>query len=587
MLRLEKKGKDSNKTLSHHIHILKKLFKEIKNLDLELKGESHHNLWFKRIIIIYFVILNFLGLELVSKRVGVWFENWEEAYTKHSNPLELIIHLDKHYFAIPDLKKMMNVYQVNEKNLTGILEKINWIKYAQSLNQGYNWIKNYALEGSLPPNSITFELFDKLLFFIRDAVVTDGKAKQGIVYTPYNLAMQIVERSIDNWIKSNKNSFNITQGYSKIRILDPSVGTGVFLIAAGNLLTKILVVSEKKGDLLKFRKKIVKDNLFGLDIDPLGIYITKIKLFLWISEEEYSLDQKSNVFSNIRIGDTLFGFNEYTESSFTKEGDLSKLPIEFDEQSVKKVGIFQIQAEKTLKEKIQTLNTIKKEIVNIEGFQFFILEGFQEEWNRLKSNLDNDIRKKVIFSKIDYYSKSNKCYAIFDKEWINLNYQSQNKLKPYHFSSSFHWIDKNFGVKFDLIIGNPPFIALTDLSMLSRIKLQNFYPEVYNGNCDLVNFFIIRNFDFISPNGVIGFLLPKYIMTSIHSKNIRQFILNNFKILEIHDFNDKTIFPSFGVKTIFLLLKRSEISKNHHLKLFRYSKSKKNSTELLIKPQSK
>jgi hypothetical protein len=554
LLRLERIQKDSTKFLSHHIRILKKLFFEIKNLNLEDTERSNHPHWFDKITITNFLLLNFLGLDFLRDLDEDQLKEWQEVYIKHSNPIKLVIHIMKHYPAIPVSQKMIDYYHKNEETLSRNLGKINWIYYSQLLNSGYIWIRNYHTSDSFPPNSITFDIFDKLSFLHDEENATKETTQQGVVYTPYNIASQIVKRSIDRIIEKRDFSLEFQNNLSKIRILDPSVGTGVFLIAAGNIITEELSKNCKKENLTKLRKNIVTNNLFGLDIDPLGINITKIKLFLWISERDSNIDQEIIGFKNIRVGDTLFGFSPTSKLPY--DSNKSDLTENFEDIFLKHLGVFQIHRKKTLHEKIQHINKIKNDIVKLEGFRYFILEGRQEEWNLHNSGLNPAIRKRVHFSKTDSYRNTENYYAIFKQDTLELRQNLPSYIKPYHFKSAFHWVDMQFSIKFDLIIGNPPFIALTDLSMLSRLKLNNFYPEIYNGNSDLASFFIYRMREFISNNGILGFILPKYVMTSVHSTKIREAILNDFGILEIHDFDKSTIFRAYSVKTVFFLLRR-------------------------------
>lgn len=586
LLQLEGNQKDSNKFLSHHIRILKKLFIEITDLNLEVEESNYSPLWFEKIIIINFLLINFLGLKFLSEKCEEPFEDWKEVYIKYANPIKLVVHLEKHLIVSPDSQSIITFYQENEEELSRNLERIDWIKYSEFLNDGYIWISNYDLEEISQPNLITFELFDKLAFLNDEKKVTKEIIRRGRVYTPYNLAAEIVNRAINQLLMNNDFFLKFQHDLPQIRILDPSVGTGVFLIATGNVMIEKVSAHHKKINNTRLREHIIKNNLFGIDIDPLGIIITKIKLFLWVVEGGSNINQGDNFFSNFQVGNTLFGINDTSILSFRNKNDRGGLSRKFDEVFSEQIGVYQIHVEKSLEEKIQLINEIKNEIVEQKGFRYFILEATQEEWNLHNSKLNPDIKKKVHFSKLDSYNDSESCYAIFKKGTTELENTLPIYMKPYHFESAFHWTDLQFTNKFDLVIGNPPFIALTDLSILSRLKLNIFYPEIYNGNSDLASFFLFRMLDFIYPNGILGFILPKYIMTSVHSTKIRKVILKNFGILEIHDFDERAIFGTYGVKTIFVLLKRTKTTKKHIFDFFKYNKKMMNMTKTHSLPQS-
>ena len=118
----------------------------------------------------------------------------------------------------------------------------------------------------------------------------------GVYYTPSFIVNYMVEHSLGALLKNKT-----LDEAAKIKIVDPSCGAGVFLLGVYQYL---LDWHEKHiGKLtLEQRRKILTDNIFGVDIDPLAVEITKYCLSMKCSEhKDYSL----NLDANIRCGDSL------------------------------------------------------------------------------------------------------------------------------------------------------------------------------------------------------------------------------------------------------------------------------------------
>jgi len=143
----------------------------------------------------------------------------------------------------------------------------------------------------------------------------------GVYYTPKYVANYIVSNTVGRLIKGK----TPTQ-IAKIRILDPACGSGSFLLNAYQYILDYHLDwykrhSQKKalGQLtllegewkLSIREKarILKNNIYGVDIDPQAVEITMMSLYIKLLEGEKSLPQKSALLPtlspNIRCGNSL------------------------------------------------------------------------------------------------------------------------------------------------------------------------------------------------------------------------------------------------------------------------------------------
>jgi hypothetical protein len=153
---------------------------------------------------------------------------------------------------------------------------------------------------------------------------------------------------------------------AEIKILDPACGSGSFLIGAYTYLLRyhldwyvsnepkkhkeaVFQVRENEWYLTTAEKKrILLNNIFGVDIDPQAVEVTKLSLLLKVLENESreSIDQQvklglegvlPNLEDNVKCGNSLIG------PDFYDAGQQERL---FDEAEMRRINVFDWNDEK-------------------------------------------------------------------------------------------------------------------------------------------------------------------------------------------------------------------------------------------------
>jgi len=142
-------------------------------------------------------------------------------------------------------------------------------------------------------------------------IVSDPRTQRkrlGSFYTPPHLAKLITNDSLNIWLQNQSSTDRDSQleSVQNLKILDPSVGAGVFLIAAAEWLDKTRqTLGEKLGE-KKRRESIITNSLFGVDIEDSAVANCRSKILRWAS---YKDDEHKSVISavndNIRLGNSL------------------------------------------------------------------------------------------------------------------------------------------------------------------------------------------------------------------------------------------------------------------------------------------
>lgn len=154
---------------------------------------------------------------------------------------------------------------------------------------------------------------------------TKGSAQTGVFYTPRWIATYLAKQSLGCYLDAILNEMkhlDITGNVDKIgamlkqvqalRILDPACGTGIFLVEALQLLgafyqqVACLKSAPRVNNPLAH---VLCNQIYGIDIDPLSVMITELRLAQWAARLERGAEQHGfpEVKINVICADTLAG----------------------------------------------------------------------------------------------------------------------------------------------------------------------------------------------------------------------------------------------------------------------------------------
>lgn len=159
------------------------------------------------------------------------------------------------------------------------------------------------------------------------------RKEQGIYYTPTYIVDYIVRNTLGEVLKNKKPA-----EADKIRVLDMACGSGSFLLKAFDTLDEYYKRKEKdyaqakldvESDSAKITRKtkILKNNIYGVDLDPKAVEIAQLNLLLKAAETRHRLpDLRENIKCGnsliddpVVVGERAFDWNKEFET-IMKEG---------------------------------------------------------------------------------------------------------------------------------------------------------------------------------------------------------------------------------------------------------------------------
>ncbi len=452
--------------------------------------------------------------------------------------------------------------------------------------------------------------------------------KDGSFFTPGFITMYMCRETIR---RSVVQKFNDTKGWSckdldelydkiedrkeandivnSLKICDPAVGSGHFLVSALNEMIAIkndlrilqdregkrlkeyhfevvndeLVVTDDDGGLFEYtstnkeaqrvqetlfheKQTIIENCLFGVDINPNSVKICRLRLWIELLKNAYyknetELETLPNIDINIKCGNSLI-------SRFDLDADIkealkkSKWSIDSYRLAVDSYRNAQSKEEKHEMERL--INDIKSDFRSEVSKNDPKLKRLY----KLSGELANLTTQTSLFDmaakeKKEWNKKVEKLAGETKKLETEIEEIKNNKI----YENAFEWrfefpeVLNNEGdfIGFDTVIGNPPYGVQLSEFEISYYRLN--YKSVV-GHAEIYYMFIELGLSkILSSNNLLSFIIPNAWLSNKYAKGVRELILKANSPFEIINFNQKIIFEDAQVETSILTVLKSLTSR--------------------------
>ena len=346
----------------------------------------------------------------------------------------------------------------------------------------------------------------------------------GVYYTPQYIVDYIVKNTVGKLIENK-----IPKEVSQIKIVDPACGSGSFLIGAYQYLLnwyKDFYTENGKpnkgkkdnpltptGELTTAEKKrILLNNIYGVDLDSNAVEVTKLSLLLKCMEGETkeTIEAQTKLFhdrilptldNNIKSGNSLIDLDYYDSQ------------LDFGEE--RKIKPF----------------SWKKAFPEV--FDRFVpkdrWQPFKEQYQKVKKQYDN----------------------------------TEELIAQYVHEPEEEYLIRVSG--FDCVIGNPPYVFTRDVEFgaivkkyyknhyLNKLEKSSKSRENQTGKINLYGLFILKGIELLNKRGLMGYIIPNTVLRTTIYEGVRKFLLDNTNIEKIVDLK-AGVFEKVTASTVLLFL---------------------------------
>ena len=148
---------------------------------------------------------------------------------------------------------------------------------------------------------------------------------------------------------------------------------------------------------------------------------------------------------------------------------------------------------------------------------------------------------------------------------IELNSTIFEEIKTLEYKNKVNFENMNYlnfesKVKYDLIIGNPPYVVLP------KKEVDSYYFDYFEGRPNIFILFIVKALKELNDKGILSFVLPKSFMNCQYYDKLRGYINENLKILSIEDYSSAKYIETGQATIVFIAQKRKGMNKKYVLK---------------------
>ncbi len=483
------------------------------------------------------------------------------------------------------LFEFLNAYDFSSEGSEEIQEDNKTLINASVLGLIFEKINGYKDGSFFTPGFITMYMCRET---IRKAVLQKFNDAKGWNCTDLESLYDKIE---------DRNEAN--QIINDIKICDPAVGSGHFLVSALNEMIAVkndlkilqdrdgkrlkeynfevvndeLIVTDEDGELFEYnptnresqriqetlfheKQTIIENCLFGVDINPNSVKICRLRLWIELLKNAYyknetELETLPNIDINIKCGNSLV-------SRFAMDADLkqalkkSKWNIDTYRIAVDSYRNAKSKDEKHEMERL--INDIKSDFrseIALNDPKIKKLSKAQGELFQLSNQGQLfELGKK---EKADWNKKVKKLTADISKLETEIEEIKSNKI----YENAFEWRfefpevlnDEGDFVGFDVVIGNPPYINFANLHETEREFYNKF--ELYKNKTDLYAFFVGLGSKIKNNQGFICFIIPHTWVSTTSFFPLRKLLLKQINLISIVEF-DFGVFKDAYVKTVII-----------------------------------
>ncbi|WP_254172800.1 DUF7149 domain-containing protein [Planktothrix pseudagardhii] len=477
------------------------------------------------------------------------------------------------------LFEFLDAYDFSSEGSEGIQEEQKTLINASVLGLIFEKINGYKDGSYFTPGFITMYMCRETL---RKAVVQKFNEIKG-----WNC------QTLDDLYDKIEDRTEANQIINRLKICDPAVGSGHFLVSALNELIAIkhdlkilqdqegkrlkeyqitvendeLIITDEDNQPFKYtpqnkesqriqetlfheKQTIIENCLFGVDINPNSVKICRLRLWIELLKNAYykvesnytELETLPNIDINIKCGNSLI-------SRFPLDADLkpalkkNKIDIETYQNAVETYRHAENKQQKREMEKF--MNTIKGNFkTTLQG-----TDPKKTKLRQLEGEIDKLENQLLLFeeTKAEQKARERKIAKLnneIDKLRIEIEEIESGKI----YENAFEWrfefpeVLDDIGrfIGFDVVIGNPPYIRQEEIKEFKAILQKNY--QCYTGISDIFVYFYELGLHILKAKGNLIYISSNKYLRAGYGEKLRQLLTDKTTIYHLIDFGDFPVF---------------------------------------------
>jgi hypothetical protein len=377
-----------------------------------------------------------------------------------------------------------------------------------------------------------------------EALMVAGERKSsGAFYTPQALVEEVAEEALCSALDVGLRGAAGIERLFNIRVLDPACGSGAFLVDVLERLSSLRLAAGEIGSIAEIRRRVLTTSIFGVDLNPMAVWLCELRLWLAIVIESAEGDPMRvvplpNLDRHIRVGDSLSGGAFDDAARLTSGRRLASLRGRYMRASGPR--------KKTLAKAMDRAE---------RGAAIEVLEREGARSTALRRELLIGLRSKDLFGDRQLPGRDARLRLLAVRTQIRDAARAVRQLRggsALPFSFAAHFSDVAVGGGFDVVIGNPPWVRVHQIAESSRARLRNDFVVYrtaawesgagaagagrgFSAQIDMSALFVERSCELLRPGGTMALLLPSKLWRSLAGGGVRQLLFDRTDLVTLED----------------------------------------------------
>lgn len=487
-----------------------------------------------------------------------------------------------------DLSEWFDDRQKKHINVRGIIDILKSYQFTIEENTPYEQ------EVALDPELLG-KVFENLLASYNPETKTTARKSTGSYYTPREIVQYMVNESLVAYLKEQVDEsleqqyrqlldYNDTEGQISLsleqkksimsalyhcKVLDPACGSGAFPMGilqqmvhvlskldADNTIWKNVIetklgqelantighTDEERRDLQNdinrnfdlsqnapdYARKLylIENCIYGIDIQTIAIQISKLRCFISLvvdqkvndsPEDNYGIRPLPNLEARFVAANSLIGLRN--DLSLANTEAVQKVREELADANHRIFNAKTLKTKRKWRSKVKDLRDALVEELKQTGFVTDDDASLIASWDPFNQNCSS---------------------RFFDPEWM-------------------------FGFKkFDIVIGNPPYINANELKKQFGVEKYNKFKRNFvtaKGTVDFYVYFFEKGISLLRNNGCLAFITPNKFLCANYAVALRNYFIENTMFISFWDVSDTQCFSASVYPIVSILRKCSKHEK--------------------------
>jgi type II restriction/modification system DNA methylase subunit YeeA len=507
-----------------------------------------------------------------------------------------------HLTTLQYLFEFLNAYDFSSEGSEEIQEDNKTLINASVLGLIFEKINGYKEGSFFTPGFIT-------MYMCRETISKAVIQKFGEYCLNHDLRDSRIERMEDIYdlVPKSISRAKANEIINSIKICDPAVGSGHFLVSALNEMIAVksylkiledksgkslnryeiqvvndeLIITDEDGDFFEYhpnnpesqrvqqtlfheKQRIIENCLFGVDINSNSVKICMLRLWIELLKNAYyknatELETLPNIDINIKCGNSLV-------SRFAIDADLSKALKKskwtIDSYRIAVATYRNAENKEQKREMERLIRDIKNDFVSELSFRNKEAKSVVKLRGEVV-NIASEINRRKAFRE----EVSAKIFASLEKA-VQKRDAAEKKIQEIEnnkiYENAFEWRfefpevldDEGKFVGFDVVIGNPPYISL------SKVKEQSEYFskarfQTYSKGADIYCLFYELGGIILKPFGLLTYITSNSWLRAIYGELLKQYFINNLQPIALLNIEDVQIFDEATVESNIITLQKA------------------------------